>query len=66
MGRYRSSKSHSHHVERISDYFRLHWSWNRYVKGCRQRLIQSGWRDTDEAGARAFCKKWGILFPESD
>jgi hypothetical protein len=42
--------------------FRISWTYD--TKHGRIRYPRVIRRDTDEAGASAFCLKWGIQFPE--
>jgi hypothetical protein len=51
-------------IERIGpDHYRLSWVIDRKYAGSRLRFPTTYWRDTDEAGARKFAKKWGVKFP---
>lgn len=62
--------SYGHTVRRMTimgyAYYRLYWKVDFKYEGSRLRFPRGFSRDTDEAGARRFCKKWGIAFPESD
>jgi hypothetical protein len=63
MGRYRSSGSYGHRIQRLGgNFYRLFWTVDRYYSGSRLRFPRTGSRDTDEAGAHRFAKKWGIDF----
>jgi hypothetical protein len=46
------------------DYYRISWRYDYKVKGSRLRFSRIVERDTDEKGARKFCKKWNIKFPK--
>jgi hypothetical protein len=64
MSRHRSSRSKSHWVERISsDHYRLHWVVDRYYSWSNLRHPRSYRRDTDEAGAKRFAKRWNVEIP---
>jgi len=70
VSRYQLQKSSGHKCQRdsylgISGY-RISWTVDRYVKGSRLRYPTTFRRDTNEAGARRFCKKWGLDFPEEE
>ncbi len=43
--------------------YRLAWKFDTKSSGGRLR-IRIIHRDTDERGARKFCKKWNLEFPE--
>lgn len=66
MSRYRQQSSYAHRVRRFSFGYRLYWTVDRYYEGSRLRWPTEYSRDTDEAGARRFCKRWGIEFPEEE
>ena len=64
MSRYSTSHSYNHKCNKFGmDWYRISWTWDRYYTGSRLRHPQSCSRDTDEKGARKFCKKWNIAFP---
>lgn len=44
--------------------FTISWTFDRYYADSRLRFPHTYRRDTDEAGAKRFCKRWGIPFPE--
>lgn len=44
-------------------YYRLSWVVDRYYKNSRLRYPKVYNRDTDEKGARKFCRRHGIEFP---
>lgn len=48
------------------DLYRIAWTVDYKIAGSRQRFTRTTTRNTDEAGARAFCKRWGIDMPSSD
>lgn len=45
------------------DWYRLHWTYDRYYSGSRLRFPQGRSRDTDLAGAQRFAKKWDLSAP---
>lgn len=61
MSRFLGGGSYGHNLTRVGpDHWRLAWTVDRYVKGSRLRFPQTQTRDTDEAGAKRFAKRWGI------
>ena len=65
MSRYSNSGSTGHTCEYVPSwggYYRLTWYVDYYYS--RMRYPRRFQRDTDENGARRFCKKWDIEFPE--
>jgi hypothetical protein len=53
--------SYGHDVRMIAgDHFRLSWTVDHKYPSSRQRFPRSHSRDTDEAGAERFAKRWGI------
>jgi hypothetical protein len=65
MSRYGVQKSYAHDCQYVGwDTWRMCWVVDRYLRESRLRFPTTFWRDTDEAGARRFCKKWGIPFTE--
>ena len=64
MSRYGKGGSYGHRVRRMGeDWFRLHWCLDYYYPTSRLRHPRGFDRDTDEAGAIRFCKKWGLELP---
>lgn len=65
MSRHRSSGSTGHSIENLHhpDDWRLSWVVDFYYPGTRLRFPRRFYRDTDEAGARRFAKKHGIVMP---
>jgi hypothetical protein len=64
VGRYSPNLSRSHKIQRLCrDCYRLSWTVDRYYSGSRLRFPTRYTRDTDEAGARRFAKKWGAAMP---
>lgn len=45
-------------------YYRISWGYDHYYSGDCKRYPRKISRGTDEVGARRFCKKWSIPFPE--
>ncbi|AET42315.1 hypothetical protein SDSG_00050 [Ruegeria phage DSS3-P1] len=67
MSRWSSSGSKGHHIERLfHDCYRLSWTVDRYYSRSRLRHPTRYSRDTDEAGARRFAKKWGVNMPKEN
>lgn len=68
MSRFSSAGSYGHHCtyHKYHDYYAISWVVDRYYVGSRLRFPRTTRRSTDEAGARRFCKKWDIPFPEVD
>jgi hypothetical protein len=67
MGRFSRNSSYGHTCQRIVWYgvfYRISWIVDRYYPGSRLRHPTTFTRDTDEAGARRFCKRWDLEFPE--
>lgn len=67
--------SSRHKILRIyQDWYRLYWTIKQYRwvvvdrlgNESRLRYPREYHRDTDEAGARRFAKKWGVKMPEED
>lgn len=65
MGRVTGSRSsYGHRITRVmGDCYRLSWSFDVKLKGSRLRWPRTMTRDTDEAGALRFAKKWNIAMP---
>lgn len=67
MSRHRSSGSYNHSVRRMGrDWFRMHWTVDRYYPGDRLRYPRGHTRDTDLAGAKRFAKRWGLAQPADE
>lgn len=65
MSRHRSAGSYGHAISRMGhDWFRLHWTVDRYYQGSRLRFPRGASRDTDFAGAMRFAIKWGLPMPQ--
>jgi len=64
MSRYNSRTSYGHDCSyrRRWDYYEISWVVDFYYHGSRLRFPRTFTRDTDEKGARKFCKKWDIEF----
>lgn len=63
MGRHRSSGSYGHSIQRLGrDFYRLHWTVDRYYSSSRLRFPRGASRDTGTAGAARFAKRWGLPF----
>lgn len=68
MGRHTGSTSrgYGHRIQRIQrDHYRLFWTFDRKIAGSRLRWPTTVTRDTDEAGAARFAKKWDVTLPEA-
>lgn len=65
MSRFSGGASYDHRVRReFFGEYEISWSIDVYYPDSRQRFPRRIRRHTDEAGARRFCKKWGLAFPE--
>lgn len=65
MSRYRQQKSYYHSCVYIGwGTFCMSWTVDRFVKNSRLRYPTTYQRDTDEPGARRFCRRWDILCPK--
>lgn len=65
MSRFSGGGSKGHKIQRLdSSWYRLRWTVDYYYSGSRLRFPRGFSRDTDEAGARRFAKKWGVKMPE--
>lgn len=65
MSRHNSSGSRGHAIQHIGHgIYRLYWTVDRYYANSRLRHPRSYSRDTDEAGARRFAKRWDIELPD--
>lgn len=63
MGRFRTQTSYGHSIKRLEpDWYRMGWAVDYYYPDSRLRFPRSFERDTDEVGAKRFCKKHGIDF----
>ncbi len=66
-GGYSSGYGHSCSYHNfMGGYYRISWSFDYKVHGSRLRFTRTMERDTDEKGARKFCKKWNVEFPEGE
>lgn len=67
MSRFSEQHSYGHDCRYCAthwgDYYQLFWTVDHYVSGSRLRFPTVYHRDTDERGARRFCKRWGIDMP---
>jgi hypothetical protein len=64
MSRHRPAGSYRHGVQRFgNDHYRIYWTVDRYYPTSRLRHPRLFQRDTDEAGAQRFAKRWGVEFP---
>lgn len=67
MGRFSSSGSKGHRIRRIGrDHYRLSWTVDRYYPDSMLRWPRRCTRDTDEAGARRFAKRWSLKFSNGE
>jgi hypothetical protein len=65
VSRYGVSKANGQRVQFLShDCYRISWWVDRYYPTSRLRHPVGQVRITDEAGAKRFCKKWGLEMPE--
>jgi hypothetical protein len=57
--------SYAHKIQYIGpDHYRLHWTVDHKYSGSRLRFPRGHSRDTDEAGAKRFSKRWNRPMPE--
>ena len=57
----RRQGSYGHHIRAIGpDHYRLSWVVDFKYPSSRLRFPRSYDRDTDEAGANKFAKRWGL------
>lgn len=64
MSRHSSSGSTHHRIQRErSDEYVISWTVDFYYPGTRGRFPRTFRRDTNEAGARRFAKRWKIAMP---
>lgn len=64
MGRYGRNPGYNFRCKPIGNgIYRLQWTVDRYSRYSRLRNPSSFSRDTEEGGARKFCKKHGLVFP---
>ena len=45
-------------------WYDIGWSWDKYYTNSKLRYPQQIIRQTDEKGAKKFCKKWDIPLPK--
>jgi len=68
MSRFGPNPSYGHWCKRVEHrfgtWYEIGWTVDRYYGTDVLRYPIASARQTDEAGARRFCKKWGIEFPE--
>ena len=65
MSRYGHQQSYGHHCQYVGwDAWSISWTVDRYMKNSRLRWPNTYTRVTDSEGAKQFCKKWGIEFPD--
>lgn len=58
--------AYGHDVRKIAhDHYRLSWTIDRKYANSRLRFPTSFQRDTDEAGAKRFAKKWELSLPST-
>lgn len=61
----RTRHAYGHNVQRIDhDHYRMSWTIDRKYRSSRLRFPTSFTRDTDEAGAKRFAKRWELPDPE--
>lgn len=59
--------AYGHRIRRIAhDHYRLSWTVDRKYVGSRLRFPTGYSRDTDEAGAIRFARKWDVRMPALD
>lgn len=58
--------SYAHKIQHIGpDHYRLHWIVDHKYPSSRLRFPRCHSRDTDEAGAKRFAKRWNRPMPEA-
>lgn len=63
MGRYDTS-GYGHRCRLLdSGVYEISWWYDKYYSDSRLRYPRRLSRITDEAGARRFCRKWGLEMP---
>jgi len=56
-----NSGSYGHRCRHVGHgEYEISWTYDRKYVGSRLRYPQTLRRRTDEAGARRFCKRWGV------
>ena len=64
MSRFSNRRSYGHRIMRFSaDHVRLSWTVDFYYPGSQLRFPRGFSRDTGEAGALRFAKKWKVQMP---
>lgn len=54
------------HCERLGpDDYRCHTAWDHYYPGDRKRYPRGRSFRATEKGARRWCARWGVRFPEA-
>lgn len=69
MSRYASSGSYGHqcrYIQGFGGFYRMSWVVDYYYPGVRLRWPRTFSRDTDEVGAKRFCKRWQIAMPAKE
>ena len=66
MSRYGKQNSYGHRIKALGGgYYRLSWSYDFYIKGSMLRFCKTVQRETDEAGAMCFAKRWDCKMPSA-
>lgn len=60
----RSAYGHSIRNSWMAGYYIISWTYDTKIKGSRLRWPRTMSRETDEAGALKFSKKWDTPMPE--
>ncbi len=64
MSRYSEHKAYGFKCIKFSWGWRISWTIDRYYQHSMLRFPTGFHRNTDEHGARRFCKKHGLEFPQ--
>jgi hypothetical protein len=65
MGRYDSNGSYGHSCKKwLYDLYEMSWTVDYYYPDSRLRYPRTFRRITGKFGAKKFCKKWDLIFPE--
>lgn len=68
MSRYSGKRSYGHRCKFfkwLGGFYRISWTVDFYYPNSMLRHPRIFERDTDEKGARKFCKRWDIEFPST-
>lgn len=67
MSKYSGASSYNHRVKAYRDgSFEIFWTVDFHYPSSRLRHPRGFSKWTDEAGAKRFCKKWGLEMPVAE